>query len=111
MKISQRLWTEYFSDLATPDRVWLCMWGNYRLSIVHQAFDEIAKWRKRKPHAQMLDVAKMITARCRLLDLGERPVRELNVREPEMSTQMPDTEYDGVSLAESSGKDRECLQI
>jgi len=76
MNTQERLWSEHFPDLSIPDRVWLCMWKFYKLQIVIQSFDEIKEWRKKRPYAKTLDVAKMITARCRLLDLGERPLRE-----------------------------------
>ena len=72
---ARELWTEYFLDLPTPEHQWFSGWDRNDPRVVQQAFEEIARWRKRKPDANTFSVAKMITARCRLVSTGERKLK------------------------------------
>lgn len=69
------LWEEFFKDLPAPDQSWEDLWNRYQPEIVLQAFTEIERWRARHPEADTFSIAKMITARCRLIATGERKLR------------------------------------
>ena len=106
--ITESLWMASFPELPLPSKDWFLMWEKKNNSpAIKQAFAEIKAWHIRKNQIpDNLSVAKMLSARLRLITTGQIPLRATEQPNAEQYVEQYDKYTpDDLAWSQSWGKD------